>query len=240
MRIFQRFLIAGMGFEGMQLEKNTPHSLPDPSSACCVGVTGHRPNGLGKADMPALRARIQKLLLELPPLVKQVFATAPPATTDASPSSWIITPLAEGADRIVAEEGLATGYALYCPLPFDRREYEKDFQGTESNRTFRELLSKATAVQEIGAQGPALKRDAAYTRVGQEVLLRSNILIAIWDGAPPKGLGGTAQIVDMARNMGIPVIWVHAHHPHDVRLLKSQHRNDAKARLSKKLSTILK
>ncbi len=41
------------------------------------------------------------------------------------------------------------------------------------------------------------------------VLEQSDFLIAIWDGEPAAGRGGTAQIVEEALEQNIPVIWLH-------------------------------
>jgi hypothetical protein len=36
------------------------------------------------------------------------------------------------------------------------------------------------------------------------------VLIALWDGQPSRGKGGTAEIVAYARQRGIPVVWIDA------------------------------
>ncbi|MEI9967291.1 MAG: hypothetical protein WDM87_01165 [Terracidiphilus sp.] len=51
--------------------------------------------------------------------------------------------------------------------------------------------------------------DVAYERVGRLVLEQSDFLIAIWNGEPAAGRGGTAQIVEEALEQNIPVIWLH-------------------------------
>jgi hypothetical protein len=45
-------------------------------------------------------------------------------------------------------------------------------------------------------------REEAYERAGHEVVARCDVLIALWDGAPPRGRGGTAAIVEHARALG--------------------------------------
>ena len=42
-----------------------------------------------------------------------------------------------------------------------------------------------------------------------EMLKDADLLIAVWDGLPARGLGGTADVVAYARDHGIPVsvIW---------------------------------
>ena len=35
---------------------------------------------------------------------------------------------------------------------------------------------------------------------------RSERLVAVWDGKPARGIGGTADIVSYARQKGVPVV----------------------------------
>ncbi|MEO5877101.1 MAG: hypothetical protein ABIQ26_19070, partial [Streptosporangiaceae bacterium] len=51
--------------------------------------------------------------------------------------------------------------------------------------------------------------DEAYLVAGHRVVKRSDLLLAVWDGRPAGGLGGTADIVAYARDRGteVGVIW---------------------------------
>jgi hypothetical protein len=120
-----------------------------------------------------------------------------------------LSPLAEGSDRLLAKVALEQGFALNCPLPFARLEYEKDFETDESKDEFRTLLARAaSSVLELdGERGEAEAR--SYEAVGRYVVRNCDILVAIWDGKPGKGLGGTADIVRFAVNHGPPVWWIH-------------------------------
>jgi hypothetical protein len=40
------------------------------------------------------------------------------------------------------------------------------------------------------------------------VLRHSDVLLAVWDGMPARGPGGTGAIVAAARTMGLPLLWV--------------------------------
>jgi len=37
-----------------------------------------------------------------------------------------------------------------------------------------------------------------------------HLLLALWDGEPSQGLGGTADVVAFARGLGRPVVWLHS------------------------------
>ncbi len=190
--------------------------------------------------MSMLRERVRKVLESIKTLgAGETFEKG--SAFAALSGLKVITSLAEGADRIVAEEGLASGYSLHCALPFCPREYEKDFQTEGSRHNFRFLLSLAGSVQVLMDTFSADQRAMAYAKAGQEVLKNSDILIAIWDGNPEQGLGGTAQIVREAMSSGIPVVWINAHRPHEVRLLPptEQRKNSSHSGLLIKLTQAL-
>ena len=46
----------------------------------------------------------------------------------------------------------------------------------------------------------------AHLTAGQAVVDRSERLVAVWDGKPARGIGGTADIVSYARQKGVPVV----------------------------------
>jgi len=77
---------------------------------------------------------------------------------------------------------------------------------------FLELLAVADQVIELP---PSLTRTEAYESAGLFVLDHIDVLIALWDGKPAKGRGGTGQMVAEARARGLPMAWIHTdeHNP---------------------------
>jgi hypothetical protein len=130
----------------------------------------------------------------------------------------VVSPLAEGADRLVAATALDFGLRLECVLPLTADEYEQDFASRESVERFRQLLERAASVRVVPDRRQE-DRPVAYADAGQTVVERSDVLIAIWDGRPSRGRGGTAEIVDAASAVGRAVVWVHAEPPYAVRVL---------------------
>jgi hypothetical protein len=121
----------------------------------------------------------------------------------------VVSPLAEGADRLVAKAGLAHGAELVTPLPFPRALYMRDFETAASREEFDALLALATEVVELdGSRASDADRKAAYEKVGDRVVDESDLLIALWDGAEAAGRGGTANVVARARRNGLPVVWL--------------------------------
>ncbi|RLB18919.1 MAG: hypothetical protein DRG82_02795 [Deltaproteobacteria bacterium] len=189
----------------------------------CIGVTGHRPDGLKGADWKLLRARVREMFSLTCEGSRRGERVRIKGLGQSVSPLRVISPLAEGADQIIAEEGLSAGGELYCPLPFKQEEYERDFSTPESLDRFRHLLSKASLVNVLGGKTDSkAERDASYASAGREVLRRSDILLAVWDGNPAKGTGGTAQIVEEAKQAGIPVVWIDSRTPHRIEILVPQ------------------
>jgi hypothetical protein len=69
------------------------------------------------------------------------------------------------------------------------------------------LLAVATRVIVTGSDASG-ERVAAYERAGMAMLDAVDMLIAVWDGKPSRGRGGTSEIVAAARSRGLDVIVV--------------------------------
>jgi hypothetical protein len=59
-------------------------------------------------------------------------------------------------------------------------------------------------VTELDGHAGLAGRD--YLRAGHAMLDQADLLLALWDGAPSRGTGGTAEVVEEACRRGIPVI----------------------------------
>jgi hypothetical protein len=167
-----------------------------------VGVTGHRPARLGNADFPALRRRVCEVLAAISRAADGAQLT-------------VISPLAEGADRVVARAAIDSGYALRCVLPFARDDYARDFPTAASRAEFAALMQLAAGVVELdGLHGTPQERDAGYSAAGVYTVRHADVMIAIWDGRQARGNGGTGDVVALALASGIPVVWIAAAAPH--------------------------
>jgi hypothetical protein len=49
----------------------------------------------------------------------------------------------------------------------------------------------------------------AYVAANERMLASVEMLVAVWDGVPAQGKGGTADVVEQARASGVPieVVW---------------------------------
>jgi hypothetical protein len=158
------------------------------------GVTGHRTLG----DLERLSREIEQILL-------RVRRTAP--SSPATPVRLeIVSPLAEGADRLVARLVLCDDdAALEAALPLSPDDYAKDFNTDASRQEFFSLLDRARMITVMPSAG---SREEAYAQVGHYVVDRCDALVALWDGLPPRGVGGTADTVAHAREQGVPLFLV--------------------------------
>lgn len=162
-----------------------------------VGVTGHRTLRV----TPALRQSVRRAL-----------AVAGACAPDGAPIE-LVSPLAEGADRLVAQESLRRArFHLKALLPMPPRLYRQDFATAFSRRQFDRLLARAGSREIAGATS----RRRAYVRVGQTLVRECDILLAVWDGRAAKGPGGTGDIVRYARRKGKPLLWIHTAPPHGI------------------------
>ncbi len=154
-----------------------------------VAVTGHR--DLVESELPLIRSRVRDCLFSL---------------RYEYPSRIIVvmSALAEGADRLVAEEALALGLPLSVVLPMPRALYADDFPTEASRRHFARLCDAAHELFElplapgsneraIAEPGPARSRQ--YAQLGVFLCAHCHVLLALWDGRESDQLGGTSQVV---------------------------------------------
>ncbi len=158
-----------------------------------VGITGHR--DLRSQDVAGLEEGVRGVLREL----RARYPYTP---------LMILSPLGEGADRLVARVGLSEGARLCVPLPMSQSCYEDEFENDASRAEFAALLAQAAQVftlpwmdgntpeccEDSGPSGPRLA--AQYAQMGAYIARHSQVFLALWDGDDSQRLlGGTAQTV---------------------------------------------
>ena len=115
-----------------------------------------------------------------------------------------VSSLAAGADQLFASIVLARGGSLQLVIPC--RRYEKTFPRPEDLTNFRTLLERAVSVETLNFEEPS---EEAYLAAGCRVVDLSDMLLAIWDGQPARGKGGTGDIVEYARSRAtrLEIVW---------------------------------
>jgi hypothetical protein len=145
-----------------------------------IGITGHR--GLARKTArlvdEALRAEIARL-----------------------PDGELVgvSSLADGADSLFARAVLDHGGALEVIIPAE--EYRAGLPAAH-RAAYDELVAAATTVHRLAYR----RSDSEAHMAASEYMLDCvDHLLAVWDGEPARGYGGTADVVAEAHRRGIPV-----------------------------------
>ncbi|MFF3359505.1 hypothetical protein ACFYWN_44680 [Streptomyces sp. NPDC002917] len=149
-----------------------------------LGITGHR--GLSPEIETQIRAELAKLV------------------ADCKPEDLVgISCVADGPDAWFAQAVLAHRGRLEVVIP--AAEYRASLPDWH-RAVYDELTARAadahhTAMRESNSQAH---------QAGNEIVVGlADRLIAVWDGQPARGYGGTADAVAYARRVGVPVriVW---------------------------------
>ncbi|MBA3826455.1 MAG: hypothetical protein H0X24_21455 [Ktedonobacterales bacterium] len=108
----------------------------------------------------------------------------------------VLSPLAIGADTILTEIALEYQATLIAVVPF--KDYEQDFAVADLEH-YRMILYQAHDIHMM----PFNERSTgAYLVSGIWIVDHADVIVAAWDGQPARGTGGTADIVEYARERG--------------------------------------
>jgi hypothetical protein len=113
---------------------------------------------------------------------------------------------AAGADLLFAETCLELNLPIRIFLPVPKEKFREDFDELSWERA-ESVFKKALSVEVTGAGEKLTER---YYECGIETVQQSQLLLALWDGEPSQGLGGTADMVHFAKEQERPVIWIHS------------------------------
>jgi hypothetical protein len=176
---------------------------PKPYFALTVGITGHRPNKLRDYADSDLQKAIEEVLAAIRNQAVRTQASYADCFAERELQMILTTALAEGSDSIAAAAANAQDYKVDVVLPFLATDYQSDFS-LPGVMNFVQLCEKARAILEI--DGDRADEARAYEAASLVVLDMSDILIAVWDGKPAAGRGGTAELVAEASRRGMPII----------------------------------
>lgn len=149
------------------------------SGRTAVGVTGHQ--GLPDGVAEFVRGRLRRLFPH-------------------PESIQVICSLAEGADQLIADWFTEAGALLAVVVP--SRHYESTFQSPEAQAEYERLLARASVVHTLSFAEPS---EDAFQSAGYLVVDEADRIVAVWDGKPARGKGGTADVVQRARDLQKPI-----------------------------------
>ncbi len=161
-----------------------------------IGVTGHRNF---TSDDPKISSLVRK---ELRRIVR----------AGRGAPLLILSGLAEGADRLVAHVAReAFDAALWAILPLPDALYLRDFSKRASIKEYNSLKTAAKRIIEapLMASRRAVSRygeprNHQYAWIGAFIARRAQVLVALWDGSPARGTGGTEQVVNWFLSGRVP------------------------------------
>ena len=180
-----------LAFAIMIPEHKTSHAVASPSELLpfgIVGLTGHRV----LRDPARIKKAIRQVLQELKQKCDGRLLT--------------FSSIASGADALFAEESIALQLPWKVVLPFSKEFYLKSV-ADEERRVVSSYLEKAYAVETMPF---AEQQEDLYLNCGVRTVDDCDVLVAVWDGEPARGKGGTADVIAYARQVNKPVIWIHA------------------------------
>lgn len=158
------------------------------------GITGHR--DIDNRDK--IRSIIRDEITSIQQRVSE--------NTDNKPIPALLSPLAEGADRLAADATLdCENGELHAVLPLPPDDYKKTFSNNSARKELNSYINHAltTTVQPDREDTPGVFLD-----VGKSIVDTCDVLFAIWDGNSAKGKGGTGDIVKYARRHQTPLVWI--------------------------------
>jgi hypothetical protein len=152
-----------------------------------IGAVGHR--DLVEGEVAGLDGRVRDFLETLQRKYPHLRVT-------------VLTSVADGADRLVADVASSLGMTITYVLPMPSDLFERDFDA-ESLRQYRRILGGSNVLTLPLVNGntandvthPGAARDMQYAQLGAFIAAHCHILLALWDGNEDGPPGGTAAIV---------------------------------------------
>jgi hypothetical protein len=149
-----------------------------------VGFSGHRQISDPRAAGQAIRDALESLRAQVA-------------------GEWIgLSSIAAGGDQAFVQQVRMLGMSWHAILPLPHAEFCKDF----SPGDWAEAEQQLKGAEHLRIMQSTAAREDAYLDCGLETVDGSDVLIAVWDGEPARGRGGTADVVAYALSIGKPVL----------------------------------
>ena len=113
--------------------------------------------------------------------------------------AYALSSLAAGADQVFAEIALDLKIPLVAIVPFEN--YERFFEGTALTN-YRRLVQRAQIIELKWRGDP----QQGFFEAGKYIVDACDLLLAVWDGEPAEGPGGTGDVVSYAQKQRRVVI----------------------------------
>jgi hypothetical protein len=161
-----------------------------------IGFTGHRAGFDETLIHSALRGALEDL---------QRRAAAVGGQAD------IYASVAGGSDTLCVEASRELGMSVHLLLPLPEAEFAKDFSSPkvwQRSKRQLELVGQKLGRDSLRVVPGEMTRPDCYFDQAIHMLEAVDVLIALWDGQPARGLGGTQQVIDHALRIGLPAVFI--------------------------------
>lgn len=197
-----------------------------------VAITGHRDLARIKSD--SLRVKLLRIFAEIESITFE-YVSRIEKTYEKKISFELVSGLAIGAD-ILAHQALdiasskaesdnpnvKTNWRQSAIIPYDLERYRETIcdgiagsklklAQSQFDNIFQSLDNHIILGEEKfdgAGNNSEYHKNRRLKTLGQLLVRRADILIAVWDGLPARGMGGTADVVQEARRVGLPIIWI--------------------------------
>ncbi|MDQ6611551.1 MAG: DUF4231 domain-containing protein [Gemmatimonadota bacterium] len=190
--------------------------FPGPVLSLRVGVTGNRwhdpatPNAvrIRPEHRASLEVTIRVVLEQIHEGVHRVHDADNAGRyydREHTPVISLVSPLAEGSDRLVAS--VARSFNPPWPLDVIAPEDISAKRDLDARIPLQPLWNAARSRLILdGVQN----EESSLIEVNRRLLWNCDVLIALWDGNPAQGEAGTGRVVELAGELGLPVIHIEA------------------------------
>jgi len=148
-----------------------------------IGIGGHQDLG-GPATLEFLVTSFRQVLQENKP-------------------TCVYSALAKGVDQLLTQVALELAIPVEVVIPC--QGYENNYQGDDLTEYWR--LYHAAHAHHLLAFPEC--RGRAYEAAGHWIVEQSDLTVLAWNGRPPGGRGGTADMAHYARFLGKPCLHLH-------------------------------
>jgi hypothetical protein len=162
-----------------------------------VGFTGHRAG----FDRDAVRTNLSHVLQDL---LRRA--------TSVRGELHLWTSIAEGADTLCVQLARELDIPVRLLLPLEEQEFSNDFSPLGWAQAAEQLaIARSNPDRDsVRLAGGSAPRPECYLNQAMEMLRGVHVLVAVTDGQPSRGPGGTGSVLDLAAAMGLPVISIDA------------------------------
>lgn len=115
----------------------------------------------------------------------------------------VYSSLAVGSDQLFIQTALELNILFEAVIPC--AQYETIFPSEAAIDDYNRLLNNARKVHRL----PAFEcTDESYLAAGQWIVDRSDLVLLVWNGLPPRGRGGTGDTASYARLVNRPYVHI--------------------------------